>query len=175
MNSYKINVHYIFTIRKQQDALISLLNENHELLLRELDFCFNNSKITDEKKKKIKIYDYNFIKKLLKKEKINFTFIKFENYKDDFMQISKILENKFKLKTHKKKIKISKTNYSIQNKIKRRGTLYKIFIKFNEILHFIKLKNFLEKLPLTKYFIEFGLYKSLNKKYQINKNLKFKY
>ena len=145
------------------------------MLLRELDLCFNNSKITVDKKKKIKIYDYNFIKKLLKKEKINFTFIKFENYKDDFMQISKILENKFKLKTHKKKIKISKTNYSIQNKIKRRGTLYKIFIKFNEILHFIKLKNFLEKLPLTKYFIEFGLYKSLNKKYQINKNLKFKY
>ena len=175
MRSYKINVHYVFTIRKQQDALLSLLNENYALVSKRLYFCFNNSKITINQKNKIKIYDYDYVKKFLRKEKINFTFIKFENYKNDFTKISKIFENKFNLKTYKKKIKIYKTNYSIENKVKRRGKLYKFFIDINKFLRFLKLKKFLTKFLFTKYLIEFALYKSMNKKSQINRNLKFKY
>ena len=167
MRSYKINVHYVFTIRKQQDALLSLLNENYALVYKKLYFCFNNSKITSNQKNKIKIYDYDYVKKFLRKEKINFKFIKFENYKNDFTKISKIFEKNLILK-HTKKIKIYKTNYSIENKVKRRGKLYKFFIDINKFLRFLKLKKFLTKFLFTKYLIEFALYKRMNKKSQIN-------
>ena len=175
MRSYKINVHYVFTIRKQEDALLSLLNENYNLVFKRLYFCFNNFKITSNQKNEIKIYDYAYVKKFLKKEKVNFTFIKFEKYKNDFTKILKIFENKFHLKTHKKKIKIYKTNYSIENKVKRRGKLYKFFIDINNFLKFFKLKQILKKFLITQYLIELALYKRINKKHRINRNLKFKY